>query len=185
MTSNFFDVGKYKLYNFIMAIERELINCFCENCRTNTDCFIESNHRVAVLKNKKYYFEGKRTQCLSCGKEVYNKEVVDFNCKALLDEYRKENNLISYEKILEIPRKYCIGNFSLSILLGWRTTTFAHYCKGYVPTKRYSNELKRIYDDPLYFEHILDTNYMRLKNESSYYRSKRAVNNIKMHTSKG
>ncbi len=65
--------------------------------------------------------------CEECKAEIYIPEIDDFNLKALYDTYRKENNIISLEKIIEIPKLYDIGKRPLSLLLGWGEQTFTRY----------------------------------------------------------
>ena len=73
--------------------------------------------------------------------EKYFNKIFGFNeknnLKNLYNEFRKQNNIISLEHILEIPKKYNIGKRSLSLLLGWGGQTFIRYCDGDMPTKQY------------------------------------------------
>lgn len=110
----------------------------------------------ATLKDKKYSYIGKKATCVDCGSEIYVAEVNDFNLKSLYDVYRQENNIISLEMILDIPKKYSIGKRPLSLLLGWGESTFSRYCDGDMPTKQYSETLKKIYDEPAYYLDILE-----------------------------
>ena len=61
---------------------------------------------------------------------VFVSNINDYNLKNLYNELRKQNNIISLEHILEIPKKYNIGKRSLSLLLGWGGQTFIRYCDG-------------------------------------------------------
>jgi hypothetical protein len=56
----------------------------------------------------------------------------------LYSEFRKQHNIISLEKIIEIPEKYNIGKRPLSLLLGWGEQTFSRYYDGDMPTQQYS-----------------------------------------------
>ena len=79
----------------------------------------------ANLKGEIYRYAGKRAFCKECNSEVFVS-----NLKNLYNEFRKQNNIISLEHILEIPKKYNIGKRSLSLLLGWGGQTFIRYCDG-------------------------------------------------------
>ena len=123
-------------------------------------------------------YSGKRAICPECGNEVYVADIEDENLKALYDIYRQNNGIISLEKILEIPEKYNIGKRPLSLLLGWGEMTFSRYCEGDIPTKQYSEILQRVYDDPVYYNELLEKNKGNLKSQQAYERSKRKVEEL-------
>lgn len=77
--------------------------------------------------------------------------------------------------ILSIPEKYSIGKRPLSLLLGWGEQTFTRYCDGDIPTKQYSEILLRIYNEPSYYSELLENGKDNLKSQSSYEKSKQAV----------
>ena len=150
---------------------------FCETCRNFKNIKIVKKEMIGLLKGKEYKYIGKEAICSDCGSPLYSKEVNDFNLNALYDSYRKENNIISLDKIKELPEKYNIGKRPLSVLLGWGDLTYTRYLEGYIPSKQYSDTLERIYDDPLYFEEILEENKGLIK-DISYKKSKEAIKKI-------
>lgn len=151
---------------------------FCEKCRRDVDVIVKEQNLTGIIKGTEYKYLGKVAYCKDCGSEIYLNEVNDSNLKALYDEFRKENNIISIDKILEISEKYMIGKRNLSLLLGWGEHTFSRYCEGDIPTKQYSEILKKIYEDPFYYDQILEENKNNLKTEVAYDKSKRAVNKL-------
>lgn len=78
-------------------------------------------------------------------------------------------------KILSIPKKYAIGKRPLSLLLGWGEQTFTRYCNGDMPSKQYSDILRRLYNEPTYYNELLQNNKDRMKSNSSYEKSNIAV----------
>ncbi|NLM34302.1 MAG: DUF4065 domain-containing protein [Clostridiales bacterium] len=148
---------------------------FCENCRKVVSYTEKHKFLSADLKGEIYNYNGKIGICEECNKEVYVHEINDFNLEQLYKEFRKQNDIISLEKIREIPEKYKIGKRPLSILLGWGEQTFSRYYDGDMPTKQYSEILKKIYDEPEFFLSILENNRDRLKSQSTYEKSKHAV----------
>lgn len=151
---------------------------FCEECRSDVEYLVEEKMMNGKLKGQTYHYTGKRAICAECGSEVYVHEIQDDNLKALYDVYRKQQDLISLEMILEIPKKYDIGKRPLSLLLGWGEQTYTRYCEGDMPTKRYSDVLKKIYDSPEYYERLLEENKEYLKTSLSYEKTKRAVEKL-------
>lgn len=62
---------------------------------------------------------------------------------------------ITADEIRQILEKYRIGKKPLAKLLGWGETTIIRYMDGDVPTKEYSDKLKKILDSPEYYYSIL------------------------------
>lgn len=151
---------------------------FCEECRKDVNFTIIDKQMIATIKGETYNYMGKIAYCIDCKSEIYVNEVNDFNLKALYDEYRKKNDIISLEKILKICSKYEIGKRPLSLLLGWGEQTFSRYCDGDIPTKQYSDILKKIYNDPFFYNKILEENKHNLKTEAAYKKSKRTVDKL-------
>lgn len=151
---------------------------FCEECRNDVAFTIIEKQMEGTIKGEKYNYIGKEAYCVDCGSEVYFDEVNDFNLKALYDVYREKNDIASLETILAIPEKYAIGKRPLSLLLGWGEQTFSRYCDGDIPTKQYSDTLKKIYAEPNYYAELLEKNKGNLKTAASYEKSKRAVDGL-------
>lgn len=151
---------------------------FCAECRKDVAFTVAEVLMKNELKGVEYEYNGKKAICDDCGSEVYIPEVEDFNLKSLYDVYRVRNDLISLEKILELPEKYAIGKRPLSLLLGWGEMTFSRYCDGDMPTKQYSEILQKIYNDPKYYRSILEENKDNLKSLTAYEKSKRKTDEI-------
>lgn len=151
---------------------------FCEECRKDVS-YIETEEIIQnELKGETFEYKGKKATCNECGSEVYVAEIEDYNLKALYDAYRTKNSRISLENILKIPEKYGIGKRPLSLLLGWGEMTFSRYCDGDMPSKQYSDILQRIYNDPAFYDSILENNKDNLKSPSAYEKSKRVTEKL-------
>lgn len=148
---------------------------FCEECRNEVAFTVTTKQMKGTIKGEKYAYVGKESHCIDCGSEIYVDEVNDFNLKALYDAYRERNDIVPLETILAIPEKYAIGKRPLSLLLGWGEQTFSRYCDGDMPTKQYSDILKKSYSEPNYYAELLEKNKGNLKTTASYEKSKRAV----------
>lgn len=151
---------------------------FCEHCRKDVLYTEKYQSMSAELKGEAYNYNGKAAICNECNNEVFVNEINDYNLDQLYCEFRKQNNIISLEKIMEIPEKYNIGKRPLSLLLGWGEQTFSRYYDGDLPTKQYSETLQRIYDEPEFFLSILENNKERLKSQSAYEKSRLATQMI-------
>lgn len=148
---------------------------FCEECRNDVNFVVTDKQLEGNIKGETYTYLGKVAHCIDCGSEVYVGEINDYNLKALYDQYREKNDIIPLGTILKIPKKYAIGKRPLSLLLGWGEQTFSRYCDGDIPTKQYSDILKRIYDEPGYYYEILEKNKENFTTTATYVKSKKAV----------
>jgi len=151
---------------------------FCVECRDDVSYNTSIVQMTGKIKGEEYTYEGKAAHCDNCGSEIYVDEVNDFNLKMLYDEYRSANGIVSLDTVLKIPEKYAIGKRPLSLLLGWGELTFSRYCDGDVPTKQYSDIIQKIYNEPEYYSELLESNKDRLKTDSAYRKSKKAVDTL-------
>lgn len=157
---------------------------FCAECRNDVNYTLSNEKLHGTLKGESYEYMGKVAHCKECGKDIYVAEINDYNLKALYDIYRERNGIIALKKVLEIPKKYSIGKRPLSLLLGWGEQTFSRYCDGDIPSKQYSEILQQIYDDPYYYNEILEQNKNNFNTITSYKKSKQKVNSILEHNYK-
>lgn len=151
---------------------------FCEECRNDVNFTVTNKQMEGTIKGETYTYLGEVAHCIDCGSEIYVDEINDYNLKALYDKYREKHGIVSLDTILKIPEKYAIGKRPLSLLLGWGEQTFSRYCDGDVPTKQYSDILQKIYDEPKYYDQILEENKGNLKTEASYKKSKKTVETL-------
>ena len=148
---------------------------FCEKCRDDVAYNVEEKEMTGTIRGIKYHYIGKEAKCANCGAYVDIEEISESNLKALYDVYRKENGIVSLEKIQAIPERYAIGKRPLSILLGWGEHTFTRYADGDMPTRQYSEILNRLFNDPTYYLRILEENKERLASLQTYEKSRKAV----------
>lgn len=151
---------------------------FCEECRDDVAYNVEEKEMVGTIRGAEYHYVGKEAKCANCGAYVDVEEISMTNLKALYDVYRKENGIVSLEKIQAIPERYAIGKRPLSTLLGWGEHTFTRYADGDMPTRQYSETLNRLFDDPAYYLSILEENKDRLASQQTYEKSRKAVEDL-------
>lgn len=129
---------------------------FCSECRNDVTYSIKPQKMTNTIRGRVYEYNGEIAYCDACGKEIYIPEINDSNLKALYDVYRLQNEIVSTDMISGILEKYNIGKRPLSILLGWGEQTVSRYLDGNIPSKKYSDELKRLYEDPEYYYSMLE-----------------------------
>lgn len=85
-----------------------------------------------------------------------------------------EQEGISVEELNELLSRYAIGKKPLAALLGWGATTILRYAEGITPAGEYGAQLRRLYEEPLYYFDVLEKNKEKLT-PVAYKKSKNAV----------
>ncbi|MBR1762785.1 MAG: DUF4065 domain-containing protein [Eubacterium sp.] len=150
---------------------------FCEKCRKLVNYNVNEKETTRKLKDTNVKFVEKIAHCSECGCEVYVDEINNMNLDELYNQFRIANDIITLDKIRQIPEKYDIGKRPLSIVLGWGEQTFTRYYDGYIPTQNYSKLLENIYNDPYCFLKILDKNKCQISNVA-YNKSRKATESL-------
>lgn len=155
---------------------------FCKTCNDEVKIELGNTTLKGEVKGDCYLYKGIEPST-ECGHFIPDEEIDKHNLKILHDTYRDKNDLISLEKIRELPTKYDIGKRPLSNLLQWGELTFTRYFNGDIPSKAYSEILKDIYNNPQKFLDILETNQEHISHKT-YEKSKNATENLLQNTSK-
>lgn len=119
------------------------MKAFCEECRDYVDYTIKENDKIKDVKGKGIEFKEKLAYCSECKSELFVSEIRDENLIALDLAYRAIEDLITVDEIGSMLEKYNIGKRPLSILLGWGETTLTRFVSGDIPSKTYSDTLKK------------------------------------------
>ena len=117
----------------------------------------------------------KEAYCMN-GNEIFVSDIRDHNLAALDEAYIEKEGLISVPEIQLILDRYNIGKRPLSLLLGWGEGTLTRYLDGDIPTRQYSDTLKRLLDDSEYMKEVLEQNKDRIT-DVAYRRVNDALQN--------
>ncbi len=153
------------------------MKAFCEECRDYVDYRIKENDRTKDIKGKEIEFIEKAAYCSDCGNEIFVSELRDENLAVMDRAYRIAEGLIFVSEILDLLEKYDIGKRPMSLLLGWGETTLTRFVNGDIPSKTYSDLLKRMYVSPDDFLELLIKNKDKIT-EAAYKKSFEATNRI-------
>ncbi|EES91584.1 MULTISPECIES: type II toxin-antitoxin system antitoxin SocA domain-containing protein [Clostridium] len=150
---------------------------FCEKCHDMIEYSIKEVDKNKSIKSKNIKYKGKEAYCNECGEMIFVSDIRDYNLKMLDEAYRNEEKLILVSEIEDILNKYDIGKRPLSLLLGWGEGTLTRYLNGDIPTKQYSDILKRILENPLYMIEMLEQHKDRIS-ERAYNLCKLSIEKI-------
>ena len=89
----------------------------CVQCREYVEYEIEEVEQRTVIKKEEIIYKEKVAYCKECKEEVWVEELEEQNILAPIDQYCREENLITREQIVKLLEKYNIGKRPLSLLL--------------------------------------------------------------------
>ncbi|MEB8942999.1 type II toxin-antitoxin system antitoxin SocA domain-containing protein [Bacillus cereus] len=146
----------------------------CEFCRDMVKYSTKDVPKVTVIRGKQYHYVGKEANCEECKSEIFVPNIHDYNLEQLDHAYRQQEQLVTISEIKEVLEKYKIGKRPLSLLLGWGEVTLTRYVNGDIPTKQYSDILKKLGRDQSFMLDILERN-KDLITQKAYRVSKEAI----------
>ena len=151
------------------------MKAFCEECRDYVTYHVETIDRTKQIKGRSVNFSEQVAYCNTCKSELFVSQLRDQNLSALDAAYRTAEDLITVDEIKGILEKYDIGKRPLSLILGWGETTLTRFVSGDLPSKTYSDQLRRINRSPDDYLELLITNKERIT-ETAYKKSLAATN---------
>lgn len=156
---------------------RERMLDFCTSCRKETSYKLRKKNIQKAIKDKIYEFEIIVAVCEECGEEMDIPGLLDANVKSIDEQYRQAEGLISIDDIQKIMDIYNIGKAPLSIALGFGEVTITRYLSGQMPSKEYSDIIKKALSSPDYMIKLLNENAEKM-GETAYKKAIKAAGEI-------
>lgn len=150
---------------------------FCTSCRKDTSYKMQKKTVQKVIRDKTYDFEITVAVCDECGEEMDIPGLLDANIKSIDEQYRQIEGLVSIDDIQKIMDIYNIGKAPLSIALGFGEITITRYLAGQMPSKEYSDIIKKALSSPNYMMKLLNEN-MEKMGETAYKKAIKAAEEI-------
>lgn len=136
----------------------DIPTAFCEHCKKRVAYLTTDKEFVINDRDIKYQYKGKIANCKECGEEVYPNELNEENIKNGNEAYRKAIGIITISQIDELLNKYNIGATVLSELLNWSKVTIQRYKDDRMPTKKYSDILLKLLNNPNNMRELVENN---------------------------
>ena len=134
---------------------------FCTSCRKDTSYKMQKKTVQKVIRDKTYDFKITVAVCDECGEEMDIPGLLDANIKSIDEQYRQIEGLVSIDDIQKIMDIYNIGKAPLSMALGFGEITITRYLAGQMPSKEYSDIIKKALSSPNYMMKLLNENMDR------------------------
>ena len=150
---------------------------FCVECREETMYRIQRVPCTKCIKGKEYVFEISEAVCDKCGEPVNIPGLMDSNAQEIDRQYRLQEGIVSVEDIYSLMEVYKIGKAPLSQALGFGEITITRYLAGQVPSKEYSNVIRRALESPMFMIDKLNENLDKI-GETAYKKSMNAAKEL-------
>ena len=150
---------------------------FCVECREETMYTMRRVPCTKSIKGKEYVFEILEAVCDKCGEPINIPGLMDRNAQEVDKQYRLQEGIVSIENIHNLMEVYKIGKAPLSQALGFGEITITRYLAGQVPSKEYSNIIRKALESPTFMADKLNENFDKI-GETAYRKSMNAVKEL-------
>lgn len=135
---------------------------FCTVCRKETEYTLQKRTIAKTIKGVEYTFSITVAICNECGKEMGIPGLIDKNIQEIDTQYRAYEHIISIDDIQKLMKIYRIGKAPLSLALGFGEVTITRYLSGQIPSKEYSDIMKKALSSPTFMKKKLNENKEKL-----------------------
>lgn len=157
----------------------------CINCGDFVYYKIKTSQeeKERIIKGEKIKYSDDIAYCVQCGKPLWVERVEQSNIEKPIELYCQKHGLITPKQIRDILDKYNIGKKPLAKLLGWGDVTIIRFLEGQIPSRPYSNELIRIYNDAEWFLKTVTENKKKITHiayKKVYRAIKKYIENLRV-----
>ena len=150
---------------------------FCIECREETAYRIQSVSCRKCIKDKEYEFIISEAVCEKCGEIVNIPGIMDSNAQEIDRQYRLQEDIVSIDDICDLMEIYKIGKAPLSLALGFGEITITRYLLGQVPSKEYSDIIRKALESPIFMIEKLNENMDKI-GETAYKKAMNAAKEV-------
>lgn len=129
---------------------RKEMYAFCPECRTECSYELRKVRKKKFIKEKEYEMEFSAAFCRNCGEEINVPGIMDQRAKELDIQFREMEELVSVSDIEKMMDIYNIGKAPLSLALGFGKITVTRYLQGQIPSKEYSDVIRKALESPAF-----------------------------------
>ena len=150
---------------------------FCIECREETTYRIQPVACRKRIKEKEYEFIVSEAVCEKCGETVNIPGLMDSNAQEVDRQYRLQEGIVGVDYICNLMDVYKMGKAPLSLALGFGEITITRYLSGQVPSKEYSDIIRKALESPVFMVEKLNENADKI-GETAYKKAMNAVKDV-------
>ena len=140
-----------------MMAERKKTDFFTI-CRKPAEYTLQKRNIIKTIKGMEYTFSITVAVCAECGEEMSIPGLIDRNIREVDEQYRAYEGIVSADDIKKLMKIYKIGKAPLSLALGFGEVTVTRYLSGQIPSKEYSDIIKKALSSPAFMKAKLNEN---------------------------
>ena len=150
---------------------------FCVFCREVKPYSVVKKIIRKRIRDKDYSFVITTYVCDCCHHEMGVPGVFDLNSREIDEQYRKAESIVSIEDIKDLMKICNIGKTPLSLALGFGEITITRYLEGQVPSKEYSDVIRRALSSPSFMKEMLVRNREKIA-EPAFRKAMKAAEDL-------
>lgn len=150
---------------------------FCIHCRKNTEYTLQKRNIKRTVRGGEYTFTVTTAICSECGEEMSIPGLIDRNIHEVDAQYRAAEGIVSVKDIQNLMKLYDIGKAPLSLVLGFGEVTITRYLAGQIPSKEYSDRIRKALSSPAFMIQKLDENKEKIS-APAYHKARAAAKNL-------
>ena len=150
---------------------------FCTECRKETEYYLKDTKIVKNIRDEDIPFVVTVAYCSECGRQMSVPGLIDLNVRQIDDQYRDKESLVTISDIDRLMKIYNIGKAPLSLALGFGEITVTRYLEGQIPSREYSDVIRKALSSPGFMRSKLIENREKLT-ETAYRKALESVNSI-------
>ncbi len=150
---------------------------FCTNCRTEEEYVLQKKQIKNMINNTEYTFSITSAVCQNCGEEMNLPGMIDQNIREVDEQYRKIAGIVTVSDIENLMELYNIGKAPLSLVLGFGEVTITRYLSGQIPSKKYSDIIRKALISPNFMHEKLAENKQKIT-DVAYAKAEEAVKSL-------
>ena len=150
---------------------------FCTECRTETNYKIQYVTCKKIIREKEYEFYILEAHCAQCDAPVTVPGLLDINAQEIDLQYREAEGIVTIKEISDFMEVYKLGKAPLSLALGFGEITITRYLAGQVPSKEYSDVIRKALESPQFMMEKLNENKDKI-GEAAYKKAMRAAKEL-------
>ncbi|MEA1883697.1 MAG: DUF4065 domain-containing protein [Thermotogota bacterium] len=139
---------------------------YCGHCDKMVEYTIEKRENVErIIKGERFFVDENVAVCTNCGHDIFNNRLENENLKRGFKQYAHAHSLLSSEEIKAIRNQFGVNQKLFSKSLGFGEVTVQRYESGALPTKAFSDLIKRVKSPEEYLK-MLEANQSKLSYDS-------------------
>ena len=150
---------------------------FCVFCREVKPYSVVKKNIRKRIRDKDYSFVITTYVCDCCHHEMGVPGVFDLNSREIDEQYRRAESIVSIEDIRDLMEIFNIGKTPLSLALGFGEITITRYLEGQVPSKEYSDVIRRALSSPAFMKEMLVKNREKIA-DSAFLKAMKAAEGL-------